>query len=352
MRRAETPGQRSVHRVTRCIHRVASLAPLGLLAILVGFGCSGGSEPRTGARAGGTTATLPAATAAASAPSEPALTPTPVRPPSGRDAERGSGRDSGRNDGRNSGDEDKQDPTVIEVPPPTAPGQASADRLAERAAQDDTLTVIDGSQSPRNLSLGEVARRAREKRGTAAESKIVITNDNLSEYATGKLTVAAPKMPSPETAAASGSEGARAARNEDDWRRETRELRLKLRRAWDEAQALEEQVAGLRLRFYAEDDPYVRDSEIKPAWDRALDRQRQAELEAKAYRRELDELLEEGRRAGALPGWLREGIEYEPDVELEPKAQGDGSDGSPEGFGRHEPVEPERMENPSRPPSR
>ena len=31
-----------------------------------------------------------------------------------------------------------------------------------------------------------------------------------------------------------------------------------------------------------------------------------------ATRKELDDFLEEGRRAGALPGWLREGGELEP----------------------------------------
>jgi len=322
--------------------RAPSRVPIFLLTLgLLGIGCSGGSRPDTGARAASKAAsrgkppaaTLPAAIPAASASSEtaPEPPPTPVRPP--RAGERSTA-------GKGS------DPTVLEIPPP---GASSRARLAEKAARDHTLTVIDNSEAPRDVSLAEAAHKAKEQRGTAPESKIVITNDNLAEYATGQLTLATPaKPPAGDPSTAAESE-AGAARDEEQWRRETRELRLKLRRAWEEAGALDEQVAGLRLRFYAEDDPYVRDSEIKPAWDRALDRQRQAELEVKAYRRELQELLEEGRRAGALPGWLREGIEYEPEFEDEPASQ---REGAPEGFGRHEPVEPERMESPSRPPGR
>jgi len=273
-----------------------------LASVAVVVACSGGPDARSGA----STATLPAATPTAEAPPSPSPTPPPSHPPE-----------------QQAEDEDEDD---------------------------DTLIVIEQKEAPPTVSLAEAARRAREQREEDSGSKIVITDENLAQYATGKLTVAAPK----ETAEGEGEAGEskdeasqERAHDEQYWRQGVRELRLKLRRAWEEAQTLEEQVAGLRLRFYAEDDPYVRDSEIKPAWDRALERQRQVEQEVKAYRRELEELLERGRRAGALPGWLREGIEYEPQLEDEAEAE---SEEALEGFGRHDPSEPDRMENPSRPP--
>ena len=37
-----------------------------------------------------------------------------------------------------------------------------------------------------------------------------------------------------------------------------------------------------------------------------------ARLEADDYRQRVNEFLQSGREAGALPGWLREGLEYEP----------------------------------------
>lgn len=313
---------------------------LALVGILLLVGCSGAPQPKSGTR-GDRGGTLPAAVPGSSAsPSgrvpEPAVeetaseasqpapeiapTPAPTHPPKPRGPEATGA--------------------------PEATGRA-ADRPTPRAKDDKTLIIIDQREAPRTTSLAEAAQKAREDREKAPRPKIVITDDNLAEYATGELTVAAPET----TASAEGDSSADAAgedlgRNEEHWRRGVRELRLKLRRAWDEARILEEQVAGLRLRFYAEDDPHVRDSEIKPAWDRALERQRQTEEEVQAYRRELDRFLEEGRRAGALPGWLREGIEYEPELEDEET----GDEEAVEGFGRLEPVEPERMDHPSRPP--
>ena len=71
-------------------------------------------------------------------------------------------------------------------------------------------------------------------------------------------------------------------------------------------------AADQRIRFYAEDDPYVRDGRIKPEWDRALDRLESGRREIDDARAAIDLALEEGRRAGAEPGWLLEGLELEP----------------------------------------
>jgi hypothetical protein len=48
-----------------------------------------------------------------------------------------------------------------------------------------------------------------------------------------------------------------------------------------------------------------------------LDRLEEARAEAETAKTELAELLEEGRAAGALPGWLREGVDEEPKEEPE-----------------------------------
>ncbi|MES1210930.1 MAG: hypothetical protein ABUL63_01220, partial [Acidobacteriota bacterium] len=48
------------------------------------------------------------------------------------------------------------------------------------------------------------------------------------------------------------------------------------------------------------------------------DRLEDARAEVEASKQELSELLEEGRTAGALPGWLREGVDEEPKEEPAP----------------------------------
>ena len=71
----------------------------------------------------------------------------------------------------------------------------------------------------------------------------------------------------------------------------------------------------------SENDSFVRDNQVKPEWDRVVDRLRQARADADSARVELAGFLEEGRRANALPGWLREGEDQEPPAEPEKKKQ-------------------------------
>ena len=77
------------------------------------------------------------------------------------------------------------------------------------------------------------------------------------------------------------------------------------------------EAATLRSQFYSTDDPYVRDSKVKPQWDRALAELEEARRRAEAGPAEVEAFLEEGRRVGALPGWLRDGVELEPVPVLE-----------------------------------
>jgi hypothetical protein len=100
--------------------------------------------------------------------------------------------------------------------------------------------------------------------------------------------------------------------DEQYWRNRALEIRQRWKSAAEEAVELEKNAASLRRRFYAEADPYVRDTKVKPEWDRVLDRLEEARAEIEIAKEELAALQEEGRRAGALPGWLREGADLEP----------------------------------------
>ena len=58
--------------------------------------------------------------------------------------------------------------------------------------------------------------------------------------------------------------------------------------------------------FYAWDDGQYRDRVIKPAWDRTKEDLEAARKELADAEKDLANLPERARRAGALPGWLRE----------------------------------------------
>lgn len=204
------------------------------------------------------------------------------------------------------------------APEPTpAPTPAPAPTPTPAPAPPSNTVVLESGGAAKEgstRSLADAARAAREQKAHAAPPAHVITDKNLKEYAAkGQVTVAAPAKKA-ETA----GEGVEPVRGEQYWRSRALEVRLRWRKAADEVKELEQSAAGWRRRFYAENDPYVRNGQVKPEWDRVLDRLEEARAEVEAAKTELAELLEEGRTAGALPGWLREGIDQEPEDEPEP----------------------------------
>jgi hypothetical protein len=203
-------------------------------------------------------------------------------------------------------------PSVSETP---APPPAEEKRKGD-AAPVVVDAGVDDSQIPKTLV--EAAHAERARRAGAEKSSVVINDKTLPRYAAkGQITVADPKAKdrakgaSPALAAAAAQ-----ARDEQYWRGRARQLRETWKQAADEVKELEQKSGELRLKFYAESDSFLRDTQVKPEWDRVLDHLRQAKLDVDAAKQDLAKFLEEGRAANALPGWLDEGIENEPE---EPK---------------------------------
>lgn len=239
------------------------------------------------------------------------------------------------------------DDYTIDVPPPypvaSPSGAAPLEGSAGEAAGRDDATVVRIDSPGRKASprtLWEASVEAKKKRNTAPVARIAITDENLHEFQDGDVTIGgATARPEPaEATPAEEQDTGAAALDEQYWRSTVLDLRTRLRAAVDEMAELEERAADLRRSFYAQDDPYVRDGEIKPAWDRTLDRVQEIRGEILALSRQLDETLEEGRRAGALPGWLREGAALEPEADELPR------DLREEAPRAHQPVEPSVIE--------
>ncbi|MCP4204713.1 MAG: hypothetical protein GY769_22625 [bacterium] len=208
---------------------------------------------------------------------------------------------------------------VAETEPETVATPESTDR---RSALTVVIEEEDAEQSKRR-SLVEAAAAERKRRETAGESIAVITNENLSDFSEGQLTEmgepeAPPDAAKPDAGGRTDSPSSMAMDETADAEAYWRGRVLKARKDWasavEEISHLESRIAELRQRFYAEEDPYYRDSQIKPSWDHALDRLEEAKAAAEKHRIEVHDVLEEGRRASALPGWLREGIDLEPEV--------------------------------------
>lgn len=182
-----------------------------------------------------------------------------------------------------------------------------------------TVVVIDDPASEQTAqapqTLAEAAQAEQARRATAKKPVVVLNNASLTAYGKDqKLTVAEGGEANniSEPAAAAAAAVAAAEQDEKYWRERGLEIRQRWRSAHDRIAELQGDAEELRTRFYGTDDPYVRDGQIKPEWDRALEELDQSRREEERCSQEIERFLLEGRRAGALPGWLREGIELEP----------------------------------------
>jgi hypothetical protein len=295
---------------------------LALLA-LAATGCI--STPQPVVRKSATPASPPAAAAkavpapaAAAMPLPPTVASAPPASPAlsaSDNAKKVAAAKEAGEDAHGSGNPVAPSVGVTGTPPTGAQGKTTVPGKLDHP--DRVVVIEDGeptADTPKNLV--EAAKTERARRAQAGPSTIVINNKNLHKYAKGgSLTVAAPKKTTAPAPAAAAPE-----HNEQYWRRGVLEIRLRLKKATEQVKDLGQSASDWRRRFYAQDDPYVRDGQIKPAWDRVLDELRQAQTEIDVSRRELEDFLDQGRREGALPGWLREGIEQEPPAPPKPAA--------------------------------
>lgn len=207
----------------------------------------------------------------------------------------------------------------------------------------ERVQVIDGKRGedaePQTLIEASRLAKQRKREQGVVKPTIEINDENLAEYAEGAEVIILESEPAAPLGApsAAGSvdpnDGSQDQalddafrddafrdgdiRDESYWRDRALELRMNLRRTVDDISDLQLESAALRQQYYAEEDTYTRDNDIKPAWDRVLDRLEATKTRALRTQRELDAFLQEGRRAGALQGWLNQGWELEPsDVEL------------------------------------
>ena len=162
--------------------------------------------------------------------------------------------------------------------------------------------------------LGDAVRASREKARKEQKATVAITNRNLvTDPKKGKLTTASPaKTPakpaptpaSPETVAS--PEPAAAEQGEVYWRQMLRTARERAARLRELVEELAAASKRLENDFYTWDDGQYRDGVIKPAWDKKREELEAARRELEDADRDLAELPERARKAGALPGWLRE----------------------------------------------
>lgn len=161
-------------------------------------------------------------------------------------------------------------------------------------------------------------------RETAKSGPLRITNDSLvTDTAKGKVSTsqrapaatpdaaktsapAAVTTAAPATTATSTVAPADFGQGENYWREEARRLRERVDELREAITRLDADTKRLEADYYAWDDGAYRDRVIRPSWDKAREELATARLALPVAEKDLADLPDRARRAGALPGWLRE----------------------------------------------
>jgi hypothetical protein len=175
-------------------------------------------------------------------------------------------------------------------------------------------------------SLADVVRAASEtKQGNKETPKpsVAITNRTLvTDPNRGRLTTWQPtpgKAPAHAGARVSTTAYTRAAAEtptpapeggpspeEAQWREIAMRTRQRAVDARERVARLDAETKKLESDFYAWDDGQYRDNVIKPSWDKKREELETARRDLEMAEKELVDLPEKARKAGALPGWIRE----------------------------------------------
>jgi hypothetical protein len=182
-----------------------------------------------------------------------------------------------------------------------------------RATALPTPAIDEGGQA-----LSDVVHAARGAGVRPAEkSGLTINNRSLvKDVEKGRVSSSSRPAPtssprplpanSPTAAAASAAEAPATGGTEAEWRQTAAATRKRVAEGRARVAELEAATKKLESDFYAWDDGQYRDRVIKPAWDRSRSELETAKQELLAAERDLADLPERARKAGAQPGWIRE----------------------------------------------
>ena len=187
--------------------------------------------------------------------------------------------------------------------------------IGGQAADSPKPTPTKTPRPAGGTSLNEMAKDTELKGGEKGQA-IVITNENLADYAgKGSITASSesdkanrrpvrdPLKVDPVSTIVPGQ------RNIDERRRYWQnqyksqiDLVASLRH---QITLLDGEIPGLWRDFYAWDDPAYRDGVIKPKLDAATERRAKLEQQLVDAEKKLSEVKNDARKDGAEPGWFR-----------------------------------------------
>jgi hypothetical protein len=166
-------------------------------------------------------------------------------------------------------------------------------------------------------SLGDLAKKEKERREKLKNESKPITNKDTSKYKNSAITTGSPPAAASAKAEAEkpAPEAAKPAKVEPDepvdllgrpesfWRQTMSDARQKVKDLENEANVLTLKLADLQTQFYRESDGF-RQQQIQREIQKTIYEQDVNKENLAKARTQLQELETEGRKSGALPGWL------------------------------------------------
>jgi hypothetical protein len=167
-------------------------------------------------------------------------------------------------------------------------------------------------------SLADIARKEEERRKTVAAPAKVYTNKDLNAVPAGSPTVSSPAPAkgadeAPKTADGDAKSSAPRTAEADDkppakdqkyWATRLKNLQDRLARDQDYADAMQTRINALTTDFVNRDDPAQR-AVIGQNRQKSIAELARLTKSVEDTKKAVADLLEEARRAGVPPGWLR-----------------------------------------------
>jgi hypothetical protein len=165
------------------------------------------------------------------------------------------------------------------------------------------------AQAPQKESLGDAARKAREKDKTAPKAPVVFTNDNIPTAGGGVSVVGAQPAPSKEPGKESATVESKAAAGQNNeeatWRKKFADARQKVAQDEQELSIMQRELAQLNLQYYPDPQKALKQSVDRSDIIKKTDAIAAKQKELDADKQALSNLEDELRAAGGDPGWAR-----------------------------------------------
>ncbi|MGH9367607.1 MAG: hypothetical protein ACRD3M_08035 [Thermoanaerobaculia bacterium] len=205
---------------------------------------------------------------------------------------------------------------------PTATPTPAAPKLSGGFGRPQSTPAVPPGQTGQTLAdLVRAASQSRQGKETPRPS-VAITNETLvTDPKRGRLTTwqgaprastipagtpAAGSLPPAAAVSPTATAEQSPASEEARWQETARRARERVAHSKERVSLLAAEAKKLENDFYAWDDGQYRDNVIKPAWDKKREELETARRELEAAEKDLADLPEKARKAGALPGWIRE----------------------------------------------